>query len=857
MLVGGVKAVSAAIVAMYHSSSGRSSMSSSAWPGSRSSRSGASTSGSTRGRSPRRSRSPSPRGRRRRRRSPSSSHSSRRSPSPRRTNRARSPSLGRRSRRESEQRDGSLSGRLSPGRHSSSSQRNPQFLGICSPSRHCESLVEHSSWPEFGCDFYDSDLREQRRLSDRLGSPDSLSDGDRGYLDGGSVFVRDLSQSRRLERYCSHQESPPSSFSARYDKDYRARDTFLRQSNCNMNESYLQDLSRESDREDRLFTKSLQLSGEEGLNPKHPQYDREDRQLDVSTDPQGSLSEKQNYYKRRLSGSPRQIYPDENFKKSGRKRELEELDKNKSQDSPGSDYVICSLTNSPQFSESRCLYTPNDALAMPKKSILKQQADDPSMQNFGRFLKEKESVSESANLHDDFLLPHERASQDGSGFSHILGRVTDLTNAQENRRHSFLDVDDEEKFLYGDEEEDSNSHFPSTEKLTANGGKESISPKKRPLSPIKSVKLDSLEESRIEYEKIHDLLKTVGLDIGVAEIGKGAARTQERLHGKKTLRSVDGHSVVSHKPDSIEKDCIQSRTHSAESHQKNSSSPSGCSQPSNDVSSASISEHAKSKTQGYNNSADTPEQLFPPASVTPSAPPLLPNLPPASVTPSAPPLLPNLSPVSVTPSAPPLLSNLPPVSVTPSAPPFLSNLPLPAPPISQYSVSHFSSFLSCQVLQNYPHPTMKEPAIMVPRRCNTYGHGMPYSASAWPMYSPPWRFNPAFPDVHRFETVTVPPHRNLSNLTAIKKVTVKKKPKIKKKYVLLEVPITPTDSRLLDQSPSSGSTETISGGENPASMKPEVMDEKDEQTGEQETQQKKLLYLKTELDRVSQQQRPP
>ncbi|XP_037638145.1 LOW QUALITY PROTEIN: zinc finger protein 318 [Sebastes umbrosus] len=36
-----------------------------------------------------------------------------------------------------------------------------------------------------------------------------------------------------------------------------------------------------------------------------------------------------------------------------------------------------------------------------------------------------------------------------------------------------------------------------------------------------------------EYEKIQDLLKTIGLDLGVTEISKMAARTKERLHGNK------------------------------------------------------------------------------------------------------------------------------------------------------------------------------------------------------------------------------------------------------------------------------------------------------------------------------------
>ncbi|KAM6956229.1 zinc finger protein 318 [Aplochiton taeniatus] len=46
--------------------------------------------------------------------------------------------------------------------------------------------------------------------------------------------------------------------------------------------------------------------------------------------------------------------------------------------------------------------------------------------------------------------------------------------------------------------------------------------------------LDEKEQQDVEeYEKIQDLLKTIGLDLGVSDISKMAARTQERLHGKK------------------------------------------------------------------------------------------------------------------------------------------------------------------------------------------------------------------------------------------------------------------------------------------------------------------------------------
>ncbi|XP_077199471.1 zinc finger protein 318-like [Paroedura picta] len=717
--------------------------------GSRPSRSAA-----TRGRSPRRSRSPSPRGRRRRR-SSSSSRSSRRSPSPRRSSRVRSPSGGSWSRRGSEQRDGSWSRRCSPVRHLSSKQRHPHFLTSYSPSQHSESLLEQTLRTEFNSDFYGIDAQERRRLSDRLGSPDSLSDVDRRYLDDDSVFIRGLSYSRSLEQYRSLQESPPSSFNTRYDKDYRGRDAFFHQSD--------NDLPRGSDRGGKLFKKSLQLSEEEWFSPKCPRYDREDSLLDMGTDLQGSLSEKRNYYRQRLSSS--QIFPDEDFKKfvsSTRNREKEELSENTCQDYPGSGYMIRGLINSLQSSESQYPCRPDEIPAMPSQSILTKQASE---QNSGSFLRKKEYqelTSKSADLHDDFFLPHERASQDGSGTSHILDRVTDFTCAQEQRRHSFLDVEDEEKFLYGDDNDDSDISCP-TEKLTVNGGKESVSLNKRPLSP----KPDAMEGSEIQYEKIHDLLKTIGLDIGVAEIGKGAARTQERLHGKKTLRPQDGPS---HKSDTSEKDSIQSNTHSSETKWKNPLSPCDSSQASNDASSTLISEYAKSKTLDYDHSAGPLEQSFPSVStVTPSAPPLPPNLPP------------------------------------------------PPPQVSQYALSQFSAFLTARALQNYPPPTMAPPSY------NTYRPRVAYPDPAWPMYIPPQQSNPAPPEVHGLVSMPVPSQPTWSNLRVIKRVPkVKEKPEMKRnKSVLVEVTITPTNCKLLPQSSDSGTTKRILDGKNLVSEKPQ------------------------------------
>uniref|UniRef100_A0A8D3BMZ2 Zinc finger protein 318 n=1 Tax=Scophthalmus maximus TaxID=52904 RepID=A0A8D3BMZ2_SCOMX len=136
----------------------------------------------------------------------------------------------------------------------------------------------------------------------------------------------------------------------------------------------------------------------------------------------------------------------------------------------------------------------------PRQSPL---AEKPPLHRFLDMLSKKvdaEKKSEPVLVNDD-LLPHERALRDGGGFSRIVG----LAQVQPSSTRTADDIDDEEKFLYGDSEE----------------------PKPPPASePVRPHGLDLYE-----YEKLQDLLKTIGLDLGVVEMTKMAARTKERLHG--------------------------------------------------------------------------------------------------------------------------------------------------------------------------------------------------------------------------------------------------------------------------------------------------------------------------------------
>lgn len=174
--------------------------------------------------------------------------------------------------------------------------------------------------------------------------------------------------------------------------------------------------------------------------------------------------------------------------------------------------------------------------------------------------------------------PHDRLRQDSSGLSGILGLLGGAGAQQEERRKKVTDIEDEEKFLYGDEEEPvrARSQAPAdrmTEAAlygdftlhravasprllglagigdhTTRGPHQQVDIRyqsRSSVTPDQNIKVvlpnsgyplrmgPQEEKDMDEYEKIQDLLKTIGLDLGVTEISKMAARTQERLHGKR------------------------------------------------------------------------------------------------------------------------------------------------------------------------------------------------------------------------------------------------------------------------------------------------------------------------------------
>lgn len=141
-----------------------------------------------------------------------------------------------------------------------------------------------------------------------------------------------------------------------------------------------------------------------------------------------------------------------------------------------------------------------------------EQTDSPKVFQYASTIGNLFKKSDPESQTGPFSSVGKDGTQKGAdqGGSSLLPLEQDSKPSPDPKQQSSSEIEDEERFLYGDEEDKK----PGPQKAA-------------PTPPAPS------SPSKQEFEKIHDLLKTIGLDIGVAEIGKLAVRTQERLHGKK------------------------------------------------------------------------------------------------------------------------------------------------------------------------------------------------------------------------------------------------------------------------------------------------------------------------------------
>ncbi|XP_019222016.1 uncharacterized protein si:dkeyp-121d4.3 isoform X3 [Oreochromis niloticus] len=196
------------------------------------------------------------------------------------------------------------------------------------------------------------------------------------------------------------------------------------------------------------------------------------------------------------------------------------------------------LSHSAATSSSQTSFRPPSPIDSPprspspklkeKKSRLSPPAEKPPLDRFLDMLNRKvdaEKNSGPVHVNDD-LLPHERALQDGKGFSRIVGL------AQE----------------------------PPSISLAQEG-------QKRPPSPKRSSVEKTNEDPKTEpYDKIQSLLRTIGLKLSTGEVSKLASQAQEKVF---SLRSTTERETSSAPREELR----TTRTGSLESDRIHSPSP--------------------------------------------------------------------------------------------------------------------------------------------------------------------------------------------------------------------------------------------------------------------------------------------
>ncbi|XP_060896479.1 zinc finger protein 318 [Labrus mixtus] len=509
-----------------------------------------------------------------------------------------------------------------------------------------------------------------------------------------------------------------------------------------------------------------------------------------------------------------------------------------------------------------------EMLGQPTKSILKKRndsEDSPSLRSLDSPRGESSSLSRVAEqllqavkgmephmvatmlseLRSDPHMAH-RAGLDAEikEILNLLGGQAEGGNAPEKNED---DIDDEEKFLYGDAEEQKPP--PSSEPLRHHGldlygdvtedalygdyppqmavssqmyglpqgasphlsvpptmGEADMRYASRPtISPEQNIKIqvsnpayppgtEPLEEGERqaveEYEKIQDLLKTIGLDLGVTEISKMAARTKERLHGNKPPPKTPTRRRYS--SDSSD-DSRQSRGRRRRSHSGSSSSSSSrshsrgrgaswSSNNSNRKSSAPPKSHKDKDRDVKEMKAGRSEAALP-------QPP--PKLPPQQLTQTTDP------------------------NTVPSHP----GVPIPTYPPSQ---------VHSMIPPNYPPPGYGQ-----------YGNYHPYMHQQWPpMYPPPMtvppqtgpeEFPPTLPYNQQYNKPTPEPGAKGLGKSSVQDVA-KGSCKV------------------------SSHDRTVSEEQNNESQKQKVLEEREKLKQERETRMKKKEYLMKELERLRKQQ---
>lgn len=129
----------------------------------------------------------------------------------------------------------------------------------------------------------------------------------------------------------------------------------------------------------------------------------------------------------------------------------------------------------------------------------------------------------------EYLLPHERAVEDGSGFSRIVGMRYETQSKPEKllgkQAIAFQGPSLQVHVSYP-EESLKHDRDKESKRFRVEGSCSPVSQKPEHAS-------EDRDDGGAQFKKLHDLLQTIGLSLDTAEVTKLADRTRERLYGKK------------------------------------------------------------------------------------------------------------------------------------------------------------------------------------------------------------------------------------------------------------------------------------------------------------------------------------
>ncbi|KAJ8418329.1 hypothetical protein AAFF_G00140380 [Aldrovandia affinis] len=579
-------------------------------------------------------------------------------------------------------------------------------------------------------------------------------------------------------------------------------------------------------------------------------------------------------------------------------------------------------------------------------SILGEMREDQRVQtlrqglNVGQYEEILSRVKQATEVETvgEFLLPHERVRQDSSGFSRILGMVGNPPIVQEKRK-SATDIEDEEKFLYGDEDEEEKAptqthsaraprlhnqpepaqydnsrpeikkyrdsklamsqyqdvkpevpEYPNTQEyaqrhLSQAGMDHELLSKayssatdspyhqsntvaeerlevRSPRGSHQQSQLDARYHHRSqpaaapkndsdgqagapgkqsqpvgyppglgpqeakerqeveEYEKIQDLLKTIGLDLGVAEISKMAARTQERLHGKKPLSGAPRRAERRQGRRASSGSWDQHRSHSRS--------------------------HSSSRSPSWSRSRKRS-----PGSVSP--------LPTRRVS-----LGESLTAAGR--SEPdlkvedaragegwgiPVLgkgASQPHITVSMNAPANPTTVPQPVSAMGAHAVHAVQGYQTQAPTYQLPAPNYPPPGY------GQYGSYMPYMAQRWPMYPPPSLVPPPSP-VEDLQVSTTPARPYLRVIETVPlESKVSSIHNCKSSQVANKVSKADSEDSFASAKGGSSQSHRVSEEKNNASQKQKVIEEREKLKKERDVRMKKKEYLMKELERLRKQQ---